>query len=190
MKDEGGESWLPYPEGPSTDHFRHIWVIQRRACMHAPAFIGAPIPHRRPGETERAAMITMTYFHPWTLRAADELDGHVDEQQSVVPYAGNLRPQDATWEVTLSMWLDGNVVSQESARYVHNFLSVFRVRPRDQDEDVRSDEDVDDEELILTTSDLNQALKTRIGGQHTEGETKQERRRGVKRRMKRILVKA
>ena len=99
-------------------------------------------------------MITMTYFHPWTLRAADELDGHVDEQQSVVPYAGNLRPQDATWEVTLSMWLDGNVVSQESARYVHNFLSVFRVRPRDQDEDVRSDEDVDGEELILTTSDF------------------------------------
>ena len=138
MKDEGGASWLAYPEGPSTDHFRHIWVIQHRACMHAPAFIGAPIPHRRRGETERAAMITMTYFHPWTLRAPDEED-------SVVPYAGHLRPSIATWEETLSMWLDGNVVSKASARYVSNFLCVYRVRPREPDEDERSDEDVDDE---------------------------------------------
>lgn len=46
------------------------------------------------------------------------------------------------------------------------------MRPRDQDEDVRSDEDVDDEELILTRHDLKQALKTRIGGQHTNKETK------------------
>ena len=109
-------------------------------------------------------MITMTYFHPWTLRAADE-------EQSIVPYAGNLRPNDATWEMTLSMWLDGNVVSRESARYVSNFLCVFRVRPRDQDEDMRSDEDVDDESLILTAKDLQQALKTRIGGHRTEGDT-------------------
>ena len=106
--------------------------------MQAPTFTGAPIPHRRAGEAERAAMITMSYFHPWTLRAADE-------ETSIVPYAGNLRPVDATWEMSISMWLDGNVVSQESARYVSNFLSVFRVRPRDQDEDARSDEDVDDE---------------------------------------------
>jgi hypothetical protein len=36
---DGGKSWLPYPQGPSTDHFRHMLIIQRRACMHAPAFI-------------------------------------------------------------------------------------------------------------------------------------------------------
>ena len=44
------------------------------------------------------------------------------------------------------------------------------MRPREQDEDVRSDEDVDDEEFILTRNDLKQALKTRIGGQHTNKE--------------------
>ena len=148
--------------------------------MHAPAFIGAPIPQRKLGETERAAMITMAYFHPWTLRAADE-------EHSLVPYAGKLRPEDTTWEMTLSMWLDGNVVSQESARYVSNFLCVYRVRPRDQDEDVRSDEDVDDEELILTTSDLKQAL---TADSIQKEQNKQKRRREVRRRMKRILVKA
>ena len=105
----------------------------------------------------------MTYFHPWTLRASDE-------EHCLVPYASNLRPKDAAWETTLSMWLDGNVVSQESARYVSNCLCVFRVRPRGQDEDIPSDEDVDDEEMILTTNDLQQELKTRIGGHHTEGD--------------------
>ena len=88
-------------------------------------------------------MITMTYFHPWTLRAADE-------EQSIVPYAGNLRPEDATWEMTLSMWLDGTVVSQESARFGNNTLCVFGMCPRDQDEDIRSGEDVDDEKHMLT----------------------------------------
>ena len=81
VKEEGGDSWLPYPAGPGTDHVRHFWIIKRRPCMHAPTFMGAPIPHRRPGERERAAMITMSYFHPWTLRAADE-------EASIVPYAG------------------------------------------------------------------------------------------------------
>ena len=84
----------------------------------------------------------MTHFHPWTLRAADK-------EQSIVPYAGNLRPKDATWEMTLSMWLDGNVVSQESARYANHILCVFRAHPRAQDEDIGSDEDVADESFIL-----------------------------------------
>ena len=107
-------------------------------------------------------MITMTYLHPWTLRVGDE-------EVSFVPYAGNLRAPDISWEITMAMWLDGSVVSQESARYVSNFLCVFRVRPRDLDEDARSDEDIDDEELILTKHDLKEALKTRVGGHHTQG---------------------
>ena len=70
-----------------------------------------------------------------------------------------------------------------------HFICVFRVRPRDKDEDMRSDEDVDDEELILITKDLQQALKTRIGGHHTRPK-QQSNRKEVKRRMKIILVKA
>ena len=66
------------------------------------------------------------------------------------------------------MMLDGNVVSQDSARYVSNCLCVFRVRPRHLDEDERSDEDIDDEELILTKHDLKEALKTRVGGHHKQ----------------------
>ena len=55
---------------------------------------------------------------------------------------------------------------------------------------MRSDDDVDDEELILTRNVFKQALKTRIGGQHTNKETNQERQREVKRRMKQLMVKA
>ena len=70
------ENWLPYPDVHSTQHFRHTWVLVRRNRPVAPSLNGSPIPRHRPGEGERAAEITMTYFHPWTLRAAD-VDPHV-----------------------------------------------------------------------------------------------------------------
>ena len=72
------------------------------------------------------------------------------------------------WEEALTAWLDGNVISRDSARYVAHFLSVLRVRPRDDVEDVRSDEDADDEQFILATAALKRVLAnayrwTRVG---------------------------
>ena len=68
-------------------------------------------------------------------------------------------------------------------------LCVFRVRPRDLDEDERSDGDIDDEELILTKHDLKEVLNTRVGGHHTQGDNKTTRKTDVKPRMKNILNK-
>ena len=150
-------SWLSFPAGPDTDHFRHIWILQRRRRPKAPSFAGAPVPRHRPGEAERAAAIVMSYFHPWTLRAANADD--------FVPYAGLLRPGSVTWQETLTHWLDGGILCEEAKRYVGNFLSVHRVRPRDDDEDdANSDDVVSDEELELTAADLEEALTSRIGG--------------------------
>ena len=86
-------------------------------------------------------MLIWTFFHPWTLRSQD-----ADEY---VPYAGNLRSPDASWDEVMSTCLDGHVISHEYARYVGNVLSVLRVRPRDDEEDARSDEEVNDEEKKL-----------------------------------------
>ena len=58
------DNWLPYPDVPSTQHFRHTWVLVRRQQPVAPCFNGYPIPRHRPGEGERAAAITMIRFHP------------------------------------------------------------------------------------------------------------------------------
>ena len=66
--------------------------------------------------------------------------------------------QLGTWEESLKVWLDGHIISEESVRFVSNFLSVYRVRPTDPSEDVRSDEDVSDEELQLTAEDLEEVL--------------------------------
>ena len=57
--------------------------------------------------------------------------------------------------------------------YITMFMSVCRVRPREVDEDVLSDEDFEDEELELTEADLAEALKTRIGG-HASKRNKKE----------------
>ena len=80
--------WWPYPDVPSTQSFHHTWVLCRRRRPNAPAFAGAPVPRHRAGETKRAAMIAMTYFHPWTVRRESET---IDE--GMVKYAGNLRPE-------------------------------------------------------------------------------------------------
>ena len=71
VKSEGGDDRLANPDVPSTQHFRHVWIMRRRPRPNAPAFSGAPIPHRCRGEGERATMITMTHFHLWTLRNAE-----------------------------------------------------------------------------------------------------------------------
>ena len=68
----------------------------------------------------------------------------------------------------LPCWLDGNVICKESARYIHINLSVYSVRPRDPNDDPRSDEDFSDEEFVLIEAALEQALKTRVGGSVTD----------------------
>ena len=101
--------------------------------------------------SDRSAMLTMAYFHPWTLRKSDA-------EGSAVPCAGNLRDREESWQNALSTWLKGNVVSQESVRNINIFMSVYRIRPRDVDDDGLSDEYLDDDELELTEADLARAL--------------------------------
>ena len=48
-------------------------------------------------------------------------------------------------------------------------MCVYRIRPRDLDDDVLPDEDFSDEELELTEADLARALETRIGGRESRG---------------------
>ena len=120
-------------------------------------FMGAPVPSKRADAVDHSAMLTMAYFHPWTLRADDE-------EGVAVPFAGRLRASEESWDTALRTWLDGNVISCESVRYISNFLSVYRVRPRDPNEDARSDEDFSDEDLVLNEDMLEQAMTTRVGG--------------------------
>ena len=157
VKEDGGEDWVPYPDTPGCAHLRHTWVLKRNRRPKAPTFFGAPLPRGCLGEAERSARIVMTYFHPWTLRQ-DFADKHV-------VFAGDLRGEAATWNAAMTAWLDGNVQTEESARYVGNFMSVYRVRPQDADgTEERSDEDVSDVELDVGFEQLDEALKSRVGG--------------------------
>ena len=115
----------------------HLGILVRRARPRVPTFFGAPIPAHRPGEQQRSAAIVMAYFHPWTLRKADA-DEHVK-------YAGSLRDSKETWQDALRKWLGGNILCNEAKRYVGNFLSVHRMRPRDED-----DEDCNSQDIVLS----------------------------------------
>ena len=48
---------------------------------------------------------------------------------------------------------------------------MYRVRPRDDEAYVRSDEDVRDKELVLTDDDFEEMLNTKIGGRDAETAT-------------------
>ena len=102
VKTSPDSSWLPFPDTPSTQHFCHTWIIEKRKRSVAPLFVGSPVPMKRDDSSERSAMLTMSYFHPWTLRQEDAEENHV-------PFAGCLRNL-STWEGSLATWLDGNVI--------------------------------------------------------------------------------
>ena len=65
VKEKGGDDWIPYPAGNSTDYFRHSWIIRRRRRPKAPSFHGSPLPKHRNGEAENAAKYVMAYFKPY-----------------------------------------------------------------------------------------------------------------------------
>ena len=122
-------TWISFPSGFATDVFRDAWVISKRPRPVAPMFIGSPIPLRNSDSADRSAMITMAYVHPWTLRQEEA-------EQSVVSFAGCLKGEDQSWQGALAVWLDGEVIAEESMRYINNVLSVYRVRPCDPTEDI------------------------------------------------------
>ena len=83
-----------------------------------------------------------------------------------------LQPGCDAWEAALTEWLDGNIISEESRRYVSNFISIHRLRPGGEDEDglANPDDMVQDEAVYVTTDMLDQVLETRIGGKTSRGD--------------------
>ena len=77
-----------------------------------------------------------------------------------VLHAANLRQQSDTWEESLRAWLQ-TLPSQETKKHVGNFLSVYRVRPTDE-EGANSDNSDVDEPLHLTAESATKALQTQM----------------------------
>ena len=104
-KEEGGKDWLPFPDLPSLRKIRHTWMVVRNERPKNPSFHGAPMPKRKHGNEERNALITMAYFHPFTLHedVADENVPHVRHLRTSSEYGGDIaRPTLGLSPVNLS----------------------------------------------------------------------------------------
>ena len=55
----GGPGWIPFPDHPKTQGWRHDWVMVFRKRPVVPTFAGAPLPKSHAGGEERAAMLLM-----------------------------------------------------------------------------------------------------------------------------------
>ena len=158
VNESGGCDWVPLEKLAGTTALRHEWILRRRLRPRAPHFKGCPLPRHQPGSTEQNAKIAMTYFHPWTLREKEWSDQHV-------PTCHNLKRGCDAWDTALTEWLDGNIISEESRRYVSNFISIHRLRPGGDDGEglANPDDMVEDEHICVTTDSLEEVLETRVG---------------------------
>ena len=58
--------WLSFPDIPSTQHFRHTWIIEKRNRPVAPLFIGFPTPMKRDDSSEQSALLTLSDFYTFS----------------------------------------------------------------------------------------------------------------------------
>ncbi|HIF22532.1 MAG TPA: hypothetical protein EYQ27_11655, partial [Gemmatimonadetes bacterium] len=152
--------WYPLDETKYTAEYRHSWVFVRNHRPKDPMFLHCPMPRRGEGEQERNAALVMTYFHPFTLNP----DFHAEH----VPFMGQLCASSDSWQGSMTQWLDGRILCDESRRYVINFLAVARVRPDDDDADAHSDDLISDDELVVDNANFEEAISTRMGsGKHS-----------------------
>ena len=134
VKETGGKDWVPFPDLPNLKKIRHTWMLVRNERQKNPSFHGAPMPKRKHGNEERNALITMAYFHPFTLH-----DNLSDEH---VPHVQHLRGGKETWEETLKDWFAAKVLCVDVQRYIRHFFNVPQMRPDYITEGGKHDEDV------------------------------------------------
>ncbi|CAJ1374097.1 unnamed protein product [Effrenium voratum] len=154
VREGGGEDWVPFPDLPETERFRHQWVMVRRTRPVVPVFSGAPLP--KVSSSERTCMLLMAYFHPWTLLEHCAAEG--------CPLASQLRGSAASWATAFANWQRRGASSVEQQRYVQNFLNVTRSRPGGSAVDSDEVESFSDEEVTLTQQELPVALETHVSG--------------------------
>ena len=145
-----------FDDVPATESLRHAWLLRRRPRPLCPSFGWCPTPRRRAEEREENARIVSVYFRPWTMRQTCA-DVHV-------PFGASLRCGHTSWEDSLRGWLDGAILCEETKHYVSNFLSVYRMRPADAENEANSDDAVSDEELQLTAADIPECFESTAMG--------------------------
>ena len=60
IKEQGGTSWLPFPDLPELANIRHTWILVRNERPSVPSFCKAPMPRKYEGNEDRNAQIVMT----------------------------------------------------------------------------------------------------------------------------------
>ena len=114
------------------------------------------MPIHNADNNERNAQLVFAYFHPFTLRRNVACTAN--------PLPSSCKADHASWYASLEAWLDGSVLTQESAKHIRNYLNVTQMRPQDaQEDEEQSHASFSDEELVRKDADLENMLHTTPG---------------------------
>ena len=145
-----------FDDSALTRSLRHNWYLRRRRRPMCPHFSNSPVPLRMREEAERTALLATAYFRAWTLRR--------EIADPCVPHVSKLKGTDDTWAECFQQWL-AHLPSEETKRFVGNFLSVYRVRPT-HDLAENSDDSGAEEALEVDAAKLRIALQTQVPQEH------------------------
>ena len=133
----------------------------REESTTARFFLLCPMPRRGADQQDRNAAVIMTYFRPFTL-VSDVGDQHV-------PFLGLCKGR-TSWHDAFTTWMDGQLLCEESRRYISSLLVVTRARTdHDAQDEQRSEDLASDEEFCGDKRSLETALETRIGAMRRRG---------------------
>ena len=103
-------------------------------------------------------MLLMAYYHPWTL---------IDVAHSTrATFLGALKQEHNTFLDAQSAWRQRGIVCEESQMFIRNFINKTRTRASSGDDDKgeQSDDLLSDEELIVSSGRLSEAVLINVGG--------------------------
>eukprot|EP00438_Fugacium_kawagutii_P017484 Skav217980 [mRNA] locus=scaffold496:402099:408191:- [translate_table: standard] len=138
-------------DGSAGRQLQHGWYLRPRLRPLCPHLANSPVPSKWGDDPERNAKLTLTYFRAWTLNK--------QRANEAVPHLQCLRDKDGNWEASLRQWLR-HLPCEETKQYVGNFLAVYRVRPESEAEN--SDDEDDNDNLVVTAGELAQACDTHV----------------------------
>ena len=173
-----GEHRILMPENECLGVLRHRWMWQRRRCLHVPVWSRAKVPRATFSPHENARLLSI-YLRPWTIDPTTTNESvpllsdlslvkrQVERQAEAAPVRPQQRlrskstcpdvtrteigvlAEERSYSRSWQEYVNGNVVSETSARYIRKMLDATAARTAATEDASSGDESSAESDLDL-----------------------------------------